>query len=1291
MHASIHRLPAGFGSSDAWLLAQHFRTGADAASASQAPSPGRTHVIVCAQPADCSRLAAEIAWFAPELAIARLPDWETLPYDSLSPHQDLVSERLAALHRLQQGKLDVLLVAASTAAHRLAPPSWLASRTFQFAQGMKIDEAALKSQLTLAGYEHVEQVLRPGEYTVRGGLIDLFPMGSPLPYRLDLFDDELESLRTFDPDTQRSLYPVREVNLLPGREFPLDEPACTAFRGRWRERFDGDPSRVTLYRNIGNGVAPAGIEYYLPLFFEQTATLFDYLPDSAELILHGDIQGQLQAFRQDALQRFDFIGHDAERPALTPDELFLTPEQFFVRSQAFARVSVPTVSSDARDLASGGQTDSNPTSPMPPATGRARAFNAFAVPNVAVNRRQDDPVGALRNVLDAPPLITGTPEKRLIIAESLGRRETLQELFAESGLKVATAEDWATAMATDTAVVLTIGPLQRGFRLADGQLLVITESELFPSFVRQNKRSKGQTTQVDTLIRDLSELKPGDPVVHAQHGIGRYMGLVNIDLGDGPAEFLHLTYAGDATLYVPVAMLHLIGRYSGAAPENAPLHTLGSGQWDKARRKAAEKARDTAVELLDLYARRAARPGHAFQFEPAGYAAFAEGFGFEETPDQQAAIHAVVQDLIAPKPMDRLVCGDVGFGKTEVALRAAYVAASTGRQVAVLTPTTLLAEQHFQTFSDRFSSFPLNVAELSRFGTAKSTRTTLEGLAGGKVDIVIGTHKLLSKDVKFRDLGLVIIDEEHRFGVRQKEALKNLRAEIDVLTLTATPIPRTLAMSLEGIRDFSVIATAPQKRLAIRTFVRKETGGTIREAMLRELKRGGQVYFLHNEVGTIENRRQMLAELVPEARIEVAHGQMPERELERVMRDFHQQRFNVLLCTTIIETGIDVPTANTIIMHRADKFGLAQLHQLRGRVGRSHHQAYAYLLIPDEEAITKDATKRLEAIQMMEDLGAGFYLSMHDLEIRGAGEVLGDSQSGEMQEVGFSLYTDMLQQAVEALKSGREPDLAATLARVPEIKLHAPALLPEDYCPDVHERLILYKRLANACDSVELTQLREELADRFGKLPEAAKTLIESHRLRLMATDIGMAKVDADTDAILLQFDPEPKTSPAQILAFAQGRRDTTFAGQDRLRIKVTSKDIGERLQTVRSILQALLPKADAKADAHAGGRGSGTGAGVGSGTGSRAGEGAGGASGKKGSKKGKKATAGSASASDGADAAARAAAEEAARTARDVAAIAAHTPTPPARPRGRSRYGSAPASATVPSGSSRRTKAYRF
>ncbi len=1177
MQSSSYRLPAGFGSSDAWLLANRLPASSAPTSSRERqndtpPIGEKTRIIVCAQPADCSRLAAEIAWFSPGLAIAQFPDWETLPYDHLSPHQDLVSERLSALYRLQHRQLDLLLVAASTACHRLPPPSWLASRTFDFRQGMRLDEQGLKSQLTLAGYEHVDQVLRPGEYSVRGGLIDLFPMGSPLPYRLDLFDDEVESIRTFDPDSQRSLYPVKTVKLLPGREFPLDEAARTAFRGRWRERFDGDPSKVTLYRDIGNGVAANGIEYYLPLFFDGMATLFDYLPADSELILHGDIEAQLQAFHADARQRFEFIGHDAARPALRPDELFLNVEQFFIGTHRFERLTIPATSPQAAGIQPGSD-----------AEGRARR-NATAVPDVAINRRLTDPVNALRLLLDTPAPVPGVREKRLILAESLGRRETLQELFREAGLKLALAEHWQDAQALEADAVLTVGPLQRGFRLLSGELLLITESELFPAFVRQTGRGRhAQTTQVDTLIRDLSELKPGDPVVHAQHGIGRYMGLVNIDLGEGTTEFLHLSYANDATLYVPVAMLHLIGRYTGASPENAPLHTLGSGQWDRARRKAAEKARDTAVELLDLYARRAARPGHAFAFDANSYAAFAEGFGFEETPDQLAAIHAVIQDLTATRPMDRLVCGDVGFGKTEVALRAAFVAAASGRQVAVLTPTTLLAEQHYQTFKDRFSSFPLQVAELSRFGTAKSTRNTLEALAEGKIDVVIGTHKLLSKEVRFKDLGLVIIDEEHRFGVRQKEQLKNLRAEIDVLTLTATPIPRTLAMSLEGIRDFSVIATAPQKRLAIRTFVRKETNGTIREAMLRELKRGGQVYFLHNEVGTIENRRQALAELVPEARIEIAHGQMPERQLEQVMRDFHQQRFNVLLCTTIIETGIDVPTANTIIMHRADKFGLAQLHQLRGRVGRSHHQAYAYLLIPDEEAITKDATKRLEAIQMMEELGSGFYLSMHDLEIRGAGEVLGDSQSGEMQEVGFSLYAEMLQQAVEALKSGREPDLAATLAHVPEIKLHAPALLPDDYCPDVHERLMLYKRLANARDTEALGQLREELIDRFGKLPEAGQTLIESHRLRLMASAIGLAKVDASAEAILLHFDPQPITPPTQILAFAQSRKDTSFAGQDRLRIKAGNSDTAERIKLVRSVLQALMPPAPPAPTAAAG------------------------------------------------------------------------------------------------------------
>ena len=1113
-------------------------------------------MIVCAHTTDCARLLAEIAYFAPALRIAGLPDWEILPYDHLSPHQDLVSERLASMYKLLGGKLDVLVVAASTAAHRLAPPAFLAARTFDFRKGQSLDEQALRSQLTLAGYEHVSQVIRPGEYGVRGGLIDLFPMGSELPYRIDLFGDQIDTLRTFDPDTQRSLYPVDSVRLLPGREFPLDEDARTAFRGRWRERFEGDPSKATVYRDIGNGIASNGIEYYLPLFFDQTATLFDYLPPESAIVMHGEVQQALLAFRDDAEQRYRFIGNDPERPALKPQEIFLGAEEFFVGAQAFTRLAMPA----------GRAVESS-------ATSDAADDDAGAVPPVAINRRLTDPLAMLKGMIAAPPLRPGVVERRVILAESPGRRETLTELFAEGGLRLPVFEQWADFLASDAPVMLGIGPIHRGFRLNNGELLLITESELFPGFVRQTARGRsGQATQLDSLIRDLSELKPGDPVVHAQHGIGRYQGLVNLDLGEGITEFLHLAYADDATLYVPVSQLHQIGRYSGASPESAPLHSLGSGQWEKARRKAAEKARDTAAELLDLYARRAAREGHSFRFNAADYEGFVEGFGFEETPDQIAAIHAVVQDLVAPRPMDRLVCGDVGFGKTEVALRAAFIAAAGGRQVAVLTPTTLLAEQHFQTFSDRFANWPIKLAELSRFNSAKESKAAIAGIGAGTIDVVIGTHKLLSAEVKFKNLGLVIIDEEHRFGVRQKERLKALRAEIDVLTLTATPIPRTLAMSLEGIRDFSVIATAPQKRLAIKTFVRKEMLGTIREALLRELKRGGQVYFLHNEVSTIENRRRQLAELVPEAHIRIAHGQMPERELEHVMRDFHQQRFNILLCTTIIETGIDVPTANTIVIHRADRFGLAQLHQLRGRVGRSHHQAYAYLLIPDEEAITRDATKRLDAIQMMEDLGSGFFLSMHDLEIRGAGEVLGDSQSGEMQEVGFALYTEMLQLAVKALKAGKEPDLASTMARIPEINLHAPALLPATYCEDVHERLMLYKRLANCNHGDDVSRLREELVDRFGKLPEPAVTLIEVHRLRLLAQAIGLAKVDATSETITLAFEAQPITSPAVILKFAQSRRDTSFAGQDRLRIKVATADVTARARAVREILLVLQP-----------------------------------------------------------------------------------------------------------------------
>ena len=1158
-------LPPTHGSGDAWLLAD---------LALRHAAQGRMLVVISAAALDAARLADEAQWFAPGLRIRTLADWETLPYDALSPHQDLTSDRLATLYVLQEKRVDLLFVPATTALHRLSPPSFVAAHTFSFLKGQRLDEAALRSQLTIAGYEHVSQVVRPGEYCVRGGLIDLFPMGSALPYRLDLFDDEIDSIRAFDPDSQRSLYPVESVRILPGREFPMDDAARTAFRGRWRERFEGDPSRAGPYRDVGNGIASAGIEYWLPLFFESTATLFEYLPADALIVTHGDVEAAGRRFGQETAQRHAFLAHDSQRPLLRPDELFLDIERCFIDIRRFGRYALREPRTALSTREPGEYLHDAPASdvpivnegPEPAVPGRARAPHSSALPNVAIERREQAPLSRLSDWLDS------TDQRVLILAESAGRRETLSQLFAEHGIALPEVDDWAQFDSQPLPRALGIGPLSEGFvRAGADSLAVLTESELFTGTARRaGRRKRDAVTDLDAIIRDLSELSIGDPVVHAQHGIGRYQGLINLDLGDGPTEFLHLAYANAATLYVPVAQLHLIGRYSGASPEDAPLHVLGSGQWEKARQRAAKRARDTAAELLNLYARRAAREGHAFKFDALDYEAFAEGFGFEETPDQLAAIHAVTQDLVSGKPMDRLICGDVGFGKTEVALRAAFVAAADGKQVAIVCPTTLLAEQHFETFSDRFSNWPIRLAELSRFRSPKEVRAALQALEDGTLDIVIGTHKLLGKDVRFKRLGLVIIDEEHRFGVRQKEALKALRAEVDVLTLTATPIPRTLAMSLEGIRDFSVIATAPQKRLAIKTFVRRESDGVIREALLRELRRGGQAYFLHNEVETIENRRSMLEKLVPEARIAVAHGQMHERELERVMREFHAQRANILLCTTIIETGIDVPTSNTIVMHRADRFGLAQLHQLRGRVGRSHHQAYAYLLIPDEGAITKDATRRLDAIQSMEELGSGFFLAMHDLEIRGAGEVLGDSQSGDMQEVGFGLYNDMLNHAVRALKSGREPDLSAPLEAVTEINLHLPALLPNEYCGDVHERLTLYKRLANCSDTDALDGMQEELVDRFGKLPDAARALIDTHRLRILSCPLGVSRIDASSEAIAFQFVPQPPIPPERIIRFIQSRRDAKLSGPDRLRLTIRSDDLPQRVLRVREILKAL-------------------------------------------------------------------------------------------------------------------------
>lgn len=1139
---SIARYPNFFGSADALFFAQ-------------IGQQAKPLVIITANALDAQRLFEEIPYFAPELKTHLLPDWETLPYDVFSPHHDLVSERLATLYQVMIGACDVLITPVTTALYRMLPREFLAAHTFFLKQKEEFDVPSLRSQLTLAGYSHVTQVFSPGEYSVRGGLIDLFPMGSPLPYRIDLLDNQIDTIRTFDVDTQRSIYPVKEIRLLPAREFPLDEAGRTFFRGKFREQFEGDPSKKQIYKDISKGLTPAGIEYYLPLFFAQTATLFDYLAKETLVCLHQNVRSIIDEFWRDTQSRYQLLRADVERPLLPPTELFLPSDVFFAQLKPYARIEI---------------------APQETVTKPVKNLVSEVLPSVQVNRHAENPLEKLNAFVTQ---FMHSDGRVLLLAESVGRRELIAEYLNQYDLHPVSCQGYQEFIDSALPFMLSVAPLHNGFLLPQQRLAIITESELYATHVHgRRERESRKVTSTDNILRDLSEIKPGDPVVHEQHGIGRYLGLVSMAVGEGDpgslSEFLSLEYEGGDKLYVPVSQLHLIGRYSGAAPESAPLHKLGSGQWDKAKRKAMEQVRDTAAELLNLYAQRASREGHAFTIRQHDYDAFAEGFGFEETADQAAAINSVIADLTSGKPMDRLICGDVGFGKTEVALRAAFVAVADGKQVAVLVPTTLLAEQHFQNFSDRFGliadQWPVKIAELSRFRSAKEQTQAIAGLAKGEIDIIIGTHKLIQKDVHFKNLGLVIIDEEHRFGVRQKEQLKKLRAEVDVLTLTATPIPRTLAMSLEGLRDFSIIATAPQRRLAIRTFVSSFSLGIIREACLRELKRGGQIYFLHNEVSTIQVMYEKLANLLPEARIHIAHGQMPERELEHVMRDFYQQRFNILLCTTIIETGIDIPSANTILINNAHKFGLAQLHQLRGRVGRSHHQAYAYLLTPPEEALGSQAKKRLEAIQAMEELGSGFYLAMHDLEIRGAGAVLSESQSGEMQEVGFSLYSAMLDTAIQSLKQGKEPDMQHPLGVATEINLHVPALLPEDYCHDIHERLVLYKRMANCNSDEQLDDMQRELIDRFGLLPNPARALLDCHRLRIAAKPLGITRIDASADSIQVQFIANPPIDSLKIIQLIQSGREYSLAGQDRLRVQVKIQDINQRVMRIKELMQKL-------------------------------------------------------------------------------------------------------------------------
>ena len=1115
------------------------------AIAEAASNAKRFTLLLTADSQNAERLQEELSFFAPDLPVLHFPDWETLPYDLFSPHQDIISQRIAALYRLPELKHGVLVVPITTALHRLAPKRFLLGSSLVLQVGQQLDVNQMRGNLEAAGYRCVDTVYEHGEFAVRGALIDLFPMGSSQPYRIDLFDDEIETLRTFDPETQRSIDKVESIKLLPAREFPLEKKAVTDFRGRFRERFDVDFRRCPIYQDLSTGITPAGIEYYLPLFFEETATLFDYLPSDTQVFSLPGIEKAAEQFWSDARGRYDERRVDPERPLLPPADIFLPVEDCFARLKNWPRV---VVSQD--DIETG--------------VGRMR-FDAQALPDLAIQAKAGEPLAALRRFIEE------YPGRVLFCAESAGRREVLLELLARLKLKPNEFDSWPAFTASKERLGICIAPLDDGLQLDN--LALVAESPLFGQRVMQRRRREKTRDGGDNVIKNLTELREGAPVVHIDHGVGRYLGLVTMEFDGQAAEFLALMYAEEAKLYVPVASLHLIARYTGSDDALAPLHRLGSEIWQKAKRKAAEQVRDVAAELLDIYARRAAREGYAFADPKADYSTFSAGFPFEETPDQQAAIEAVYSDMLSAKPMDRLVCGDVGFGKTEVAMRAAFIAVHGGKQVAVLVPTTLLAQQHYNSFRDRFADWPVKVEVMSRFKSAKEVSDAMQQLAEGKVDIVIGTHKLLQDDVKFDNLGLVIIDEEHRFGVRQKEQLKTLRSEVDILTLTATPIPRTLNMAVAGMRDLSIIATPPARRLSVRTFVMEENKPTIKEALLRELLRGGQVYYLHNDVKSIEKCAADLAELVPEARIGIGHGQMRERELEQVMGDFYHKRFNVLIASTIIETGIDVPSANTIIIERADKFGLAQLHQLRGRVGRSHHQAYAYLLTPPRKQMTDDAQKRLEAISGAQDLGAGFTLATHDLEIRGAGELLGDGQSGQIQAVGFTLYMEMLERAVKSIRKGEQPNLDQPLGGGPEINLRVPALIPDDYLPDVHARLIMYKRIANAADEDSLKELQVEMIDRFGLLPEPSKSLVRITLLKLQAEKLGIKKVDAGPQGGRIEFAADTCVDPLTLIKLIQSAPNRyKFEGATLFKFQVPMERPEERFNTLEALFERLTP-----------------------------------------------------------------------------------------------------------------------
>jgi len=1103
-------------------------------------------LVLANDPRHADQLEAEIRYFAgTDLPVSHFVEWETLPYDSFSPHQDIISQRLSVIATLPQMKNGIVIVSLPALLQRLPPVDYVAARTLVLQTKQTLDRQDFIDDLTAAGYLRIPQVEEHGEFAVRGSLIDVFPMGSAQPVRIDFFDDEIETLRFFDAETQLSGESTDTIQILPAREVPLDQVNIKRFLQRYRERFEGQPSRSRVYSDVANGIAHGGIEYYLPMFFEETASFLDYLPDDTVIFAPQDYSGVLEQAWQEIGERYELCSLDPERPILQPQESFLSPDDVRQKmsSARCIQYSAQTLEESAGNI--------NLSTRIPPA--------------IRVEARYEDAAASLIKFLNS------FDGRILFTADSPGRRESVYDLLAGRGIDVSRVDGWDAFLDSGIQAGITVAPIDDGVLLPESRVAIISEHQLFGAKPRQRSRRRRTERDPETIIRQLNDLQPGSPVVHAEYGVGRYLGLTTLVAGGTSGEFLHLEYADSDKLYVPVHALDLISRYTGASPENAPLHRLGSDQWAKAKRRAINKIRDVAAELLDVYARRAARPGHSFHWQENDYRAFESGFPFEETDDQSRTIDEVLEDLASNSPMDRVVCGDVGFGKTEVALRAAFAAVHGGKQVAILVPTTLLAQQHGQTFQDRFADWPVRVEVLSRFRSANEAKEIVAGLRSGTVDIVIGTHRLLQHTRDFKDVGLVIVDEEHRFGVRHKEAIKTLRSEVDVLTLTATPIPRTLNMALGGLRDMSLIATPPAERLSVRTFVSEWNDVVIREACLREVKRGGQVYFIHNRVDDILRVEEQLNKLVPEASIRVGHGQMPERKLEQVMLDFYHRRFNVLLCTTIVESGLDVPTANTIIINRADRFGLATLHQLRGRVGRSHHRAYAYLLAPPRAAMTADAIKRLEAIDSLEDLGSGFTLATHDLEIRGAGELLGDTQSGQIQEIGFSLYTELLGRAVDALRDGKEPDLDKPLNSGVEINLHVPAFLPEDYVPDVHLRLILYKRISGVASRDELRDMQVELIDRFGLLPEAAKNLMRIAAIKRDAAALAIEKIDASDNGGYLDFGSQTSMNPLTLVQMVQNESQIyRLRGAHRLQFRMDLSDTAARFTEVERLLDRL-------------------------------------------------------------------------------------------------------------------------